>query len=442
MVQNGRRTTLEERIEIRERAEAGQTDPEIAAATGWKVWTVRKWRRKAQREGRSGLASRLGRPPSGALGHFPSDIREAIRQMRRAHSGWGPLTILKELEDDERFGGKKLPSRSRIAAFLKQEEFTRPYERHSELPQPQGGAPQRPHEEWEMDAQGVIEVPDLGSVSLINIGDVFSRLKVDSLPCLETSKPNTLDYQLVLRRAFVRYGLPERLSLDHDSVFYDNTCPSPYPTTLHLWAIALGVEVCFSRKGCPTDHAIIERTHQTVTQQAISGQRFADEAALQRGLDDRLDFLNCRFPTRSLNGQPPLVAHPEAQHSGRPYRLEWEEAMLDLQLAYDYLAQGRWFRQVSSQGQFSLGAHRYGVGKSFADQTLEITFEPETQDFLCRSEDGRKKTRLPAQGLTKAKLMGGLAPLIALPFYQLALPFSRTTWHEMMLCNELTGTIL
>ena len=98
MAQNGRRTTLEERIDIRERAEAGQTDPEIAAATGWKVWTVRKWRRKAQREGRSGLASRLGRPPSGALGHFPSDIREAIRQMRRAHSGWGPLTILKELD--------------------------------------------------------------------------------------------------------------------------------------------------------------------------------------------------------------------------------------------------------------------------------------------------------------------------------------------------------
>lgn len=442
MAHRGRRTTIEERIDISERAAANQTDREIAAVTGWKVWTVRKWRRKAQREGRPGLASRLGRLPTGALGHFPSDIREAIRQMRQAHPGWGPLTILKELEGDERFRGRKLPSRSRIAAFLKQEEFTRPYERHSELPQPQGGAPQRPHEEWEMDAQGVVEVPDLGSVSLINIGDVFSRLKVDSFPCLETSKPNTSDYQLVLRRAFVRYGLPERLSLDHDSVFYDNTCPSPYPTNLHLWSIALGVEVCFSRKGCPTDHAVIERTHQTVTQQAIDGQTFADDAALQQALDDRLDFLNCHFPTRSLGGQPPLVAYPEAQHSGRPYRLEWEEAVLDLQRVYDYLGQGRWFRRVSSQGQFSLGAHRYGVGKTFADQILEITFDPETQEFVCLSEDGRQKIRLPARGPTKAELMGGLAPLIALPFYQLALPFSRTTWHEMMLCNELTGTTL
>jgi hypothetical protein len=199
MAHRGRRTAIEERIEISERAAASQTDLEIAAATGWKVWTVRKWRRKAQREGRSGLVSQLGRPPTGALGHFPSEIREAIRQMRQANPGWGPLTILKELEGDERFRGRKLPGRSRMAAFLKQEEFTRPYERHSELPQPQGGTPQRAHEEWEMDAQGVVEVPDLGSVSLINIGDVFSRLKVESFPCLKTSKPNTLDYQLVLR---------------------------------------------------------------------------------------------------------------------------------------------------------------------------------------------------------------------------------------------------
>jgi transposase-like protein len=53
MVQRGRKTSLEERIEIGERWEAGQTDPEIAAAMGRPVPTVRKWRRKYQREGRA-----------------------------------------------------------------------------------------------------------------------------------------------------------------------------------------------------------------------------------------------------------------------------------------------------------------------------------------------------------------------------------------------------
>ena len=208
------------------------------------------------------------------------------------------MTIRTELEDDLRFDGMRLPSRSRIAAFLKQENFTRKYERHSELPQPQAAEPERAHEEWEVDAQGVIKVPDLGSVSIININDLFSRLKVSSFPCMDTSHPNTLDYQVVLRRAFLRYGLPERVSLDHDSVFYDNASASPYPTTLHLWLIALGVEVRFIKQKPPAEHSVIERAHQTMNQQAVAGQTFADGSALQQSLSDRLDFLNCRFPSR------------------------------------------------------------------------------------------------------------------------------------------------
>ena len=442
MVQRGRKTSLEERIEIGERWEAGQTDPEIAAAMGRPVSTVRKWRRKYQREGRVGLVSRMGRPPTGALGHFPLEMRDAVREMRERCPGWGPLTLRTELEDDRRFAGMRLPSRSRIAAFLKQEDLTRKYERHSELPQPQAVEPERAHEEWEVDAQGVIKVPDLGSVSIININDLFSRLKVDSSPCLDTSHPNTLDYQVVLRRAFLRYGLPERVSLDHDSVFYDNASASPYPTTLHLWLIALGVEVRFIQQKPPAEHSVIERAHQTMNQQAVAGQTFADDSALQQSLSDRLDFLNCRFPSRSLGGQPPLVACPEAQHSGRPYRLEWEEDMLDMQRVYDYLAKGRWFRRTSSSGQFSLGSHRYNVGKDLGDQTLEITFDSQTRQLKCLSEGGSREIRLPVQGLTADALMGELSPLLVLPAYQLALPFSRCAWREMTMCNDLTGTTL
>jgi transposase len=442
MVGRGQRTTLEERINIGERWEAGQTDPEVAAAVRRPVWTVRKWRRRYQREGRSGLVSRMGRPSTGALGQFPLEMREAVREMREKHPGWGALTIRTELEEDRRFAGMRWPSRSRIAAFLKQEDFTRKYERHSELPQPQAAEPERAHKEWEVDAQGVIKVPDLGSVSIININDLFSRLKVDSFPCLDTSHPNTLDYQLVLRRAFLRYGLPERVSLDHDSVFYDNASASPYPTMLHLWLVALGVDVRFIKQKPPAEHSVIERGHQTMNQQAVAGQAFTDGSALQQSLSDRLDFLNLRFPSRSLGGQPPLVACPEAQHSGRPYRLEWEVDMLDRERVHNYLAKGRWFRRTSSQGQFSLGTHRYSVGKSLRNQTLEITFDHQTRELVCLSEDGSREVRLAAQGLTKAALMGELSPLLVLPAYQLALPFSQSTWRELMMCNDLTGTTL
>jgi transposase len=441
-MQRGRKSSLEERIDIGERWQAGQTDPQIAQAMGFSVWTVRKWRRKYQRSGRAGLSLPMGRPPTGALGQFPKDIRQRVQQMRQKHPGWGPLTIRTELENDPTLSGLKLPQRSRLAAFLKQAGLTRKYERHSELPQTQPTGPQHAHQEWEMDAQGVINVPQVGSVSVINISDLFSRLKIESYPCLETSHPRSLDYQLVLRRAFVHYGLPERISLDHDSVFYDNASASPYPTTLHLWLIALGIEVYFIQHPPPTEHSVIERTHQTITRQAITGQEFDEGRALQQQLTQRLDFLNTRFPSRALGGQPPLLACPAAQHSGRAYRLEWEAELLELHRVETYLAQGRWFRQTSAQGQFSLGAYRYNVGQAFSHQSLEITFEPQTRQLKCLSTDGNRVWCFPIQGLTKADLMGELSPLTALPVYQLVLPFSPSAWRQMMLANDLTGTTL
>ena len=71
MIRRGQITTFQERLDITERATAGQSDTEIAAALGCSVWTVRKWRRIGQRHGRISLTSRMGRPPTGVLGTFP-----------------------------------------------------------------------------------------------------------------------------------------------------------------------------------------------------------------------------------------------------------------------------------------------------------------------------------------------------------------------------------
>lgn len=140
MGQRGVRTTLEERIEIAQRAQAGETDPAIAAAMGRSVWTVRKWRRRYQAQEQEKRAPPMGRPPSGALGSFPPEIREALRQLRKEHPGWGPETLRLELEAHLP-ESSRLPSRSRIAAFLRQEGLVRPYERRQSLPQMEVGHP-------------------------------------------------------------------------------------------------------------------------------------------------------------------------------------------------------------------------------------------------------------------------------------------------------------
>src|SRR6266571_4785509 len=132
MLRHGQTTTFPERLDISERAAAGQSDPEIAAALGCSVWTVRKWRRRGQHQGRTSLGSHMGRPITGVLSTLPQGMRDTILHLRRTHPGWGPDTLLAELQVDPRWAGQPLPSRSRVGALLKAEKLTRRYQTHSD----------------------------------------------------------------------------------------------------------------------------------------------------------------------------------------------------------------------------------------------------------------------------------------------------------------------
>jgi transposase len=442
MAQANGETTLQQRLEIVERAQGGESDAKIAQALSYSMWTVRKWRRRERDLGRAGLTPQRGRPATGALGTASTEIREAIRTMRQANPGWGPETIRIELGKDERFKGQPIPSRPRLAAFLKQEGLTRRYEHHSELAQPPPTTATITHEEWELDAQGVVKVDGIGSVCLINISDLVSRVKVGGQVCADCTKPSTPDYQLACRLAFLRYGLPQRISLDHDSAFYDNKSASPFPSLFHLWLIALGIEVRFITHPPPQEHAVIERSHQVVYLQALQGQTYRDDVACQERVDLRLDFLNQAYPSRSLGRQAPLQAYPHARHSGRDYHPDQELEILSLERVHAYLAQHRWFRLVSEQGQFSLGAHRYGVGRSYTGQTIEITFDSPTECLHCLPERGDALPPMPILGLSSHELSGGWPPWHHLPSYQHRLPFDAQTWRDIMLQQAMTGTVL
>jgi transposase len=424
MSQKGQTTTLEERVTIAERVDAGQNSREIAEELRRPPPTIRKWRQRYLREGRAGLSSQMGRPAAGTLATAPAEMKDAILELREQHPGWGAQTLRLEISKDERFAGLRIPSRARIAAYLKEQQKVRKYERHQDLPEPKVQPVQRPHQEWEMDAQGVTTVVGLGEVSFINLLDVYSHVSIDSHACPNTRHPKSQEYQRVLRRAFIHYGLPEQLSLDHDSAFYDNKSASPFPSVIHLWLIGLGVQVRFIHKRPPLEHSRIERHHQTIAGQAFEGQTFADVTALQRSLQARMLFLNQEYPTRALNGQPPLQAFPQARHSSRSYCLDAEAQLLDMQRVYDYLQGVRWFRQVSSVGTFSLGGYGYNATTRLAKQTLEITFDGTIRKLICLPEKGTSSFQLDIQGLTKTVLMGSAFALPSYTAYQLALPLA------------------
>ena len=424
-------TSLEERIDILESSEAGEETWRISRRLGWRPSTIRKWRNRGRKLGRAGLISRMGRPAKGALSSFSPELQDTLLRWRQEHPGWGPKTLRKELEQHPAFAGKKLPAPSSIGRFLAEKGLSKRYERHQALPQeakPEG----LPHEVWEMDAQGYQFIPDVGQVSLINFNDRGSHLRLLSYPCWLGHKrverhAQTSDYQMALRLAFTDWGLPQALQVDHESVFYDNKSKSPFPTQLHLWLIALGVSLHFGRHRRPTDQGMTERSHQLWDKQVIQGAAFPDWQALYDALYQRRDFLNCILPCTSLDNRPPLAAYPQARHSGRPYRLEWEAEMLDLKRIDVYLGQGRWFRHVGSNGVISLGGTIYYVGTKWKRQQIEIKFDPDIRQFQCFNDAGELFKTLPLKGISVESLMGDVFPLCHFPVFQLALPFS---WEE------------
>lgn len=444
MPRRGKLMRYKQRLACAHKAADGQTDAELAQVLGWSKWTVRKWRRAYQQNGEEGLLSRMGRPLRGPLSTFAQEVRDELEKMRKAHPGWGPVTLVEELTRDSRFLGLRLPSRAQVAVFLKSKDLVRSYQPQRPAGLPPAKAPKatQVHEEWEMDAQGAQRVGALGQVSVVNLLDVVSRLKVGSYPHLGARGLAGRDYQLVLRMAFLEYGLPMRISLDHDSAFFDNTSASPYPSRLHLWLTALDVQVVFIQKAPPLEHAKIERNHQTMSAQAITGQTWMELPALWQGLDQRREFLNTHYPSRTLHYQAPLEAYPQAAHSGRPYRPEWEEHMLDLQRVYALLAQGRWFRETSCHGEFWLGLQRYNARRKCAKSTLEISFDPARLEFVSQKLGTNEIRRFAAKGLTKTDLMGELTPFASLPVYQLALPFTPQAWREMELSRMMGGITL
>jgi hypothetical protein len=427
-------TSLAERIDILESSETGEEIWRISRRLRWRMSTIRKWRNRGRKLGRAGLVSHMGRPPSGALSSFPEEVKTTLLRWREEHPGWGPVTLRQELGRHPAFKGQKLPGTSRIGCLLKERSLTKQYDRHQALPQEEKPIG-LPHEVWEMDAQGYRFIPDVGQVTLIHLNDRGSHVRLMSYPCWLGDKrverhANTGDYQTALRLAFVEWGLPQALQVDHESVFYDNKTKSPFPTPLHLWLVALGVTLHFGRHGQPTDQGMTERSHQLWTSQVIQGATFANWQSLYDALHQRRDFLNTSLPCSSLDNQPPLVAFPQAHHSGRPYRLEWEAQLLDLDRIDAYLGRGRWFRWVANNGIISLGGTVYNVGRQWKQQQIEVTFNSDTRQFCCFDAAGKMLKTFPLRGISLESLMGDVFPLVHFPVFQLALPF---TWDEQRL---------
>ncbi len=114
--------------------------------------------------------------------------------------------------------------------------------------------------------------------------------------------------------------------------------------------------------------------------------------------------------------------------------------MLDLDRVFEYLAHCRWFRRVRANGRLDLGGYDDSLGVTWRNHMLELHFDAKQGCFLGQLTGQQTMLTFPPQGLTKADLMGELSHLLALPAYQLTLPFTYEAWRQLEYTHLLTGT--
>ena len=424
--------TLAEKERLYAAKLSGRSLASIAAELGCSYQTARKWWRQARDHGRSAFQqARRGRAATGVLSRFAPAVTARALLLKREHPTWGPDRVQSELQRDPSLRELRLPSRSRLAVLFKTTcpDLVAPRRPRS----PPAAAPLTPtavHECWQLDCQEAIPLADDHRASICTIRDPIGAaiLTSQAFDVSGGTRGRRLTWEEirgVIRSAFARWEtLPDVLQTDNE-VCLGGQPSDPAPSLLSLWLVGLGVQHRFIRPNTPTDQAQIERTHRTLDGFVGLPNPRLNLEQLQHRLDLEREQHNRWFPSRASDcaGRPPLLAHPELLQPRRPYRLECERQMFDLQRVYEYLATFRLERKVSSTGQIQLRGRAHAIGRSYAGQIVIVQCDAQTHEWVVQQQDGGAVKRLPISGLDVTGLTGITEePLPEVPPIQLTLP--------------------
>jgi len=192
----------------------------------------------------------------------------------------------------------------------------------------------------------------------------------------------------------VKWGLPERIRMDNGMPW---ATQSTLPSALALWLVGLGILPVYSRPARSTDNAIVERSHGVLAKWVAPAQRhhFNDcQQQLAWAVNTQIHRYRCAGGQTRAQRYPSLFANP------RRYMLEQESEIWSMQAIVDYLSQFHFQRKVEKAGQITLFANTYGVGRAYARQTVEITLDVDSQEWVIHSEFGQEIRRHPNRELT------------------------------------------
>jgi len=255
---------VEQRGELLEQYDKGEQITELSRRYGVSRQTIYKWIARYEEEGEAGLADQ-GRAPQHHPNACREEIREAVLELRREHSRWGPRKLKAFLEGAQ--PEQDWPAPSTIGGWLWEEGLVHRRRRHRHTPphtQPLAHAT-APNQVWCADFKGWFRTGDGARIDPLTVTDAASRYL---LRCTAVEKTDGAHVRAVLEAAFREYGMPEAIRTDNGPPF-----ASPAPaglSRLGLWWIRLGIRHERIEPGQPQQNGSHERFHLTLSQETAS----------------------------------------------------------------------------------------------------------------------------------------------------------------------------
>lgn len=330
------------------------TKTELCEQFGISRKTGHKWLKRYAEDGKSGLDER-SRAPKCVANRTDKSVERLIVKEKRLHPTWGPKKLQRVLEI--KHGIESPPVVSTVGEVLKRHGLVKARKRRGgvfKMERKELTEPERSNHVYGVDFKGWFNTQDGERCDPLTVSDLHSRflLKAEALP-----QATTRWTMRAFRNMFREYGLPEIIRVDNGAPFASMGAGGL--SRLSVWWITLGIEVQFSRPGCPQDNGSHERMHRTMKAECCRKASVHMRAQQQRFDRWRKEF-NCERPHEGIGMQLPAELY---QPSVR--RLD-ESIKIPL---YDL---GVETRKVSQSGFIAHNKRQCFVGEAFSGMEVSV----------------------------------------------------------------------
>jgi transposase InsO family protein len=297
------------------------TNAQFAAALGYSQSWVKKWRTRLQEEQAAGIAvettwqghSRARKHPPTATHPLIVDLVLSIRDhppegLRRVP---GQLAIQYYLQRDPMvtFFQMSIPSRRTIARILTEHQrIATPVKRvHEPMERP------APLSCWQIDFKDVSSVPadPQGKrqhvVETLTIIDMGTSILLDAHVRADFTAETALE---ALADTLLKYGRPQRITLDRDVRWVGSPAGSDFPAALLRFGACLGIDIQVCAPRHPQQNGFVERYNRTYQEECLGLDRPATLEQAQGVTSAFVTHYNEQRPHQGLSchHQPPRTA--------------------------------------------------------------------------------------------------------------------------------------